>query len=354
MVEYLASRYSLDVIVFREPGAPDPRTAFPQGLVRSLEVIELPYHARNATARVWRNVDRLRRSAPPLVDRFAGFALPLKRRYDLGVVEHFWCAPYVDDLRRFCNRVVLDLHNIESVLLDRCAETESVINRVALKRFARACGKLERELLPEFDELLVTSEADRAHTGRGVVWPNTVPLVPRPARPARDALVFSGNMAYHPNIAAVRFFAAEIWPLIRDSAPGTVWELIGKNPASLGLPADPLVRVTGPVDDAIAALAGARAAVVPLLSGSGTRFKILEAWAAGLPVISTTIGAEGLGAVDGEHLVIHNNPADFANAVKVLLKDTFTAKRIGDSGRQLYESHYTWPVAWKILESTGL
>src|SRR4051794_27203218 len=85
MVEYLASRYSLDVIAFREPGAPDPRAAFPRGLVRSLEVIELPYHARHATARVWRNVDRLRRSAPPLVDRFTGFDLRLRRKYDLGV-----------------------------------------------------------------------------------------------------------------------------------------------------------------------------------------------------------------------------------------------------------------------------
>jgi glycosyltransferase involved in cell wall biosynthesis len=161
-------------------------------------------------------------------------------------------------------------------------------------------------------------------------------------------------MAYHPNIAAVQYFAAEIWPLIRENEPGIVWELIGKNPESLRLPPDPRIRIVGPVEDAVAAMAGARVAVVPILSGSGTRFKILEAWAAGIPVVSTTLGAEGLEATHGEHLLIADDPVSFADAVKVLLKDEAMAHRIGHSGRQLYESAYTWPVAWKILQAAGL
>ena len=100
-------------------------------------------------------------------------------------------------------------------------------------------------------------------------------------------------MAYHPNAAAVQYFAAEIWPLIRENEPEIVWELIGKNPESLRLPPDRRIRIVGPVEDAIAALAGARVAVVPILSGSGTRFKILEAWAAGVPVSLHDTGGRG-------------------------------------------------------------
>lgn len=354
MVEYLASRYELDVITFREPGAPDPREAFPLASFRNFSVIDLPHHSKQAHARVLRNVGRLMRNAPPLVDRFAGFDLPVRGKYDVAVIEHFWCAPYVDHLRGHCSRIVLNLHNVESVLLERCAATESALGGAALRRFARACARLERELLPKFDDLLVCSESDRSQVGRGTVWPNAIGFVSQLRPPRRNAIVFSGNMAYHPNIAAVQYFAAEIWPLIRENEPEIVWELIGKNPESLRLPPDPRMRIVGPVEDAVAAMAGARAAVVPILSGSGTRFKILEAWAAGIPVVSTTLGAEGLQATHGEHLLIADDPVSFADAVKVLLKDEALAHRIGHSGRQLYESAYTWPVAWKILQAAGL
>jgi glycosyltransferase involved in cell wall biosynthesis len=354
MVEYLAQRYELDVIAFREPDAPDPRAAFPVGLVRSIQVVDLPFHARSTPARAWRNLNRLVRDVPPLIDRFSGFDLPITRKYDLAVIEHFWCAPYLDELRRRCDRVVLNLHNIESTLLNRCAETESLAGRMALRRFGSACRTLESELLPRFDNLLVTSESDRRQVGSGIVWPNTIPFKPRPQVPPRPDIVFSGNMAYHPNRAAVRFFAADIWPRVRERAPDLTWRLVGKNPEALGLNTDLTMRVVGPVSDAIAALSGSCVAVVPLLSGSGTRFKILEAWAAGVPVVSTTIGAEGLNAVDGEHLLIADKPDDFANAVLSIVNNHRLAGALADCAREFYESNFTWPIAWKTLEEAGL
>src|ERR1019366_8365820 len=114
----------------------------------------------------------------------------------------------------------------------------------------------------------------------------------------------------HPNIEAVRWFASSIWPRIRERNPGLKWNLIGRNPEAISgiVKSDPSIRVIGPVADAVAAIAAGRVVVVPLLSGSGTRFKILEAWAAGRAVVSTSIGAEGLGARDGEHLLIADDP----------------------------------------------
>ncbi len=354
MLEYLASRYTLDVITFREPDAPDPREHFPPGLAREIYVVDLPNHSKSMSSRALRNLDRMRRNAPPLVDRFAGFSLPIRCKYELAVVEHFWCATYVDALRPHCRRLVLNLHNIESVLLRRCAETESPVARFALRRFSSACHRLESELLPRFDILLVTSEEDRARINGSVVWPNAMPFVPRPQVPRAHEIAFSGNMAYHPNTAAAHFFAKSVWPLLRKQEPELVWRLVGKNPHALKLPRDPRIQATGAIADAIPLIAGTKAAVVPLLSGSGTRFKILEAWAAGTPVISTTIGAEGLDATPGEHLLIADNPSQFANQVLSVLYENGLADRLSKSGRELYESRFTWPVAWKVLESTGL
>jgi polysaccharide biosynthesis protein PslH len=353
ILEYLSSRYTVDVIVFREPGAPHPRGAFPPGLVRDVAVVDLPYHSRSTVARGLRNLRRMLQGVPPLVDRFAGFSLPLNRDYAVGVVEHLWCAPYVDDLRRRCNRVVLNLHNIESVLLERCAGTERMPQRLMFRRFAAACRELERYLLPRFDQLLVTSAADQARVG-GVVCPNTIPFVPLPDRVKREEIVFSGNLAYHPNTSAVAFFAARVWPLLREKHPDLVWKIVGRGQDSLRLPPDHRIHVTGPIADATGCLAESRAAVVPLLSGSGTRFKILESWAAGLPVISTTIGAEGLDAVPGEHLLLADSPVAFAEAITLVLNDFQRADYLGRRGRAFYEANFTWPSAWKRLESAGL
>ena len=108
------------------------------------------------------------------------------------------------------------------------------------------------------------------------------------------------------------------------------------------------------MDDAIAAIAAARVVVVPLLSGSGTRFKILEAWAARRPVVSTTIGAEGLGAGNGGELLIADDPTGFVDAVQGLLDDPGRRAKLGEAGQKFYLDRYTWPVAWKKLAPAGI
>jgi glycosyltransferase involved in cell wall biosynthesis len=164
--------------------------------------------------------------------------------------------------------------------------------------------------------------------------------------------VFTGNLGYQPNIAAVRHFHEAIWPLLRERVPDLVWRIAGKNPQAIAhiVNGDARIHVTGPMDDAIAILAAAKIAVVPLLSGSGTRFKILEAWAAGTPVISTVLGAEGLTYNAGEHLLICEEPREFAEAVAFLLEAPEARAQLGEAGRRLYEARYTWNVAWDTLE----
>jgi len=210
-----------------------------------------------------------------------------------------------------------------------------------------------------FDGILATSEAD-AGLVRGIagdtkvtVYPNALPEVAMPARLEREEIVFSGNLEYPPNIGAIRFFYQGIWPSLRSRWPGLRWKIVGKNPETiLGLVrGDPRIELTGFVEDAIESLSQARVAVVPLLSGSGTRVKILEAWAAGTAVVSTTLGAAGLEGRDGEHLLLADQPDRFADAVSNLLASPIERARIGASGRGLYEQSYTWPVAWRSLSS---
>ena len=212
--------------------------------------------------------------------------------------------------------------------------------------------------MPQFSEVLATSESDAervraiAPGARVVVYPNAIPAVALPARADEEAIAFSGNMEYHPNRGAVQFFRQEVWPRLREEWPRLIWRLIGKNPEAVRqwISGDPRIEATGQVDDAVKELARCRVAVVPLLAASGTRLKILEAWAAGGPVVSTPIGAEGLPGRDGENLLLAEGGAAFALAVSRLLSSSTLRRELGGAGRLLLEREFTWEKAWGKLD----
>ena len=320
-----------------------------------LAAFTLPHHSKSIPARVVRNAWRFLRGVPPLFDRYSGFEAQLEkffdRRYRVAIVEHFWCASYARALRPHCDRMVLDLHNIESELARTHASATRGLTALAGRRFARAYERLERRWIPEFDLVLVASDDDRKRVNHPDVhvFPNALPEIARPQVPESDAIAFSGNLEYHPNIEAVRWFRKHVWPRVRDF---TEWRLIGRNPEAVAkiVAGDDRIRLVGPVDDAVTELARAKIAIVPLLSGSGTRFKILEAWAAARPVVSTPIGAEGLGARPDEHLLIAGDPEKFAAAIVRLLNDAPLRRKLGDAGRALYLDRFTWPAAWRALD----
>src|SRR6185437_6376279 len=189
ILQYLASTRHVDLIVFRQPGAPHPDLHLPPGLARRVSVIDLPFHRKSAGARVLRNAARLARRTPPLVDRFAGFHEEVSEalrghRYGVGVVEHFWCAPYLREIAPHCERTVIDLHNVESALHAGCADTERLSPALAHRWFERASLKLETYWLPRYTDVLVTS-ADDAERVRAIVpsanvriYPNAIPRTP--------------------------------------------------------------------------------------------------------------------------------------------------------------------------------
>ena len=350
LLEYLRSRFEVDVVTFAE-GVP--------GAMR----IALPQHSRWAAAKAWRNARRFALGRPPLLDRYSGFREELRawvagRAYEAAVIEHFWCAPYAEVLRPLARRLVLDLHNTESDLARTFAGMQRWPQSAMHRRFARSYEVLERKWLPCFDAVLTTSEREalavRLLGACAVVYPNTIPCRPVPEVAREEAIIFTGNLEYHPNVSAIRWFAREIWPSIRAWRPGVEWRVVGTNPHAVERELRGLegVRLVGPVEDAIAELARAKVAVVPLRAGSGTRFKILEAWCAGTAVVSTPLGAEGLEVVSGRELAIADAGREFADAVVRLMEDEAEREGLAIRGRELLERSYTNVCGWRRLDES--
>ena len=232
----------------------------------------------------------------------------------------------------------------------------------AHRRFERSCLREEQYWLPRFARLLVTSgeDARRVRVGNPdlpvTVYRNALPMVSVPAIEEEQVIGFSGNFEYHPNIRGVQFLVKEIWPRLAGRFPRLKLRLIGKNPGAVAryLSGVAGIETTGPVEDAIRELAKVQVAVVPLISGSGTRLKILEAWAAARPVVSTTLGAEGLGARHGIDIILADSPEAFVASVTKLLGSKEERLRIGCAARHSYERGFTWETAWKSLGGDGL
>jgi glycosyltransferase involved in cell wall biosynthesis len=353
LIEYFVARdFDVDILTFVSCTAPP-------GKVRDVFCIPLPVNGRSLPARVLRNAGRLLRGVPPLIDRLAGFEASIRgvigwRRYDVAVLEHFWVAPYVDVFKDYAAQVWCDLHNIESRFFSSmAAAANGSMEAWAHNRFAELSRKLEADLLPKFHGLLVCSDSDRDLLGDvpSVVYPNTIGWYERTQAEKTPSIVFSGNMEYHPNQQAVAWFRAQVWPKLRSRFPALRWRLVGMNPDAVRslVCGDSRIELTGAVEDAMSEIAKAQLAVVPLLAGSGTRIKILEAWAAGTPVVSTTIGAEGL----PPSLRIADGAADFERAIVELLNDDGERRRLAEAGRKTYESRFHRQAGWAILDAEG-
>lgn len=270
--------------------------------------------------------------------------------FDRAVCDFLSTAPHFPDLRR----VVLFQHNVETMIWRRHAETASgALRRAYFQLQADRMFAFEKKVCLESGSIIAVSAKDRdtmrdlfgatrvADTPTGV---DTVFFEPQSAPPAAD-LVFTGSMDWMPNIDGAVWFTAAILPLLRQRLPECSLALAGRSPApaveALGK-ADPRIRVTGTVPDIRPWLWGSRVAIVPLRVGGGTRLKIYESMAAGVPVVSTTIGAEGLDYTDGENILIADTPEQFADACHRLLADPDLAARIAANARHLVATRYSW------------
>jgi glycosyltransferase involved in cell wall biosynthesis len=165
-------------------------------------------------------------------------------------------------------------------------------------------------------------------------------------------LVFTGAMDWYPNEDAVLHFLTTTLPEVRRRIPGVTLAVVGRNPSARLRDAGKAVgvEVTGTVPDVRPHVAQAAVCIVPLRIGGGTRLKIFEALAMGKAVVSTTVGAEGLPIVPGEHYVQADGPAEFAQAVVGLLENPDRRRALGGAGRRLVEARYSWETIGRQFE----
>lgn len=259
-------------------------------------------------------------------------------------------------------RMIIDEHNLEYELLERSAEaSESISRRLHYRNEAAALKRAELKILGRADLILMTSEREDELLHRELpqalvrVIPNGVNITAfapderRPKIPGR--VVFTGSMDYHPNEQAVLYFAEYCWPLIRARASEATWHIVGRNPSrSVQKLADRAgVTVTGSVPETQPFIADACVAIAPILVGSGTRLKILEAMAMGTAVVSTSVGCEGLELTPGSDLVVADNPAEFADEVVRLLHNEKARAQIGARGRETVVRQYSWEHVGDLL-----
>ena len=216
---------------------------------------------------------------------------------------------------------------------------------------ARRWRRLQRDAAVRADVTTVCSGDDaerarRAGVPRVEVVPNGYRLVGDPVgRPTvgdPPTVLFAGTLRYPPNADGARFLVDEVGPLLRRLVPAARIRLVGRTtPALAALDDPPRVRVVGPVPEMVDELASADVVVVPLRFGSGTRLKILEAFAHRVPVVSTTLGAEGLGAEDDVHLLLGDTAGELAAACARLLEDEPLRRRLVDRAQGLYRERFS-------------
>ena len=258
--------------------------------------------------------------------------------------------------------IIIDSHDVHYDLARQIAASAASFGRRLHARLN--WRKLQREEIAAYENaegVCVCSLADQqrlakdAPAAKTVIIPNAADverMQPRSSDPAPDAdtVLFFGLLASVPNVDGLLFFIRDIWPRILAARPAAQFIIVGANPApELKALEVPGVTIVGPVDDLRPYLSRAAAVVVPLRLGSGTRLKILESWAMARPVVSTSLGAEGLESVSGKHLLIADDPAEFAAAVVRILNEPELAASLGAAGRALVSESFSWQGTAKSL-----
>jgi polysaccharide biosynthesis protein PslH len=286
-----------------------------------------------------------------------------KRRPDLVHMDSLDLHRWLDDIPRGCP-VVCAHHNIESELLRlRAARIKPKALSLYMDLQADRIERLEKRLCPGFALNAMVSDLDGerlrqlAPGSRTLTVANGVDIEffepPRTDTAVPGRVAFLGPTYMFPNRDGIQFFLAQAWPQVRRSVPEATLHLIGKG-SDLDrdrFEAHPGVVCRGYVTDIRPHMMEASCAIVPLRVGGGTRLKILDAWAMGRAIVSTTIGAEGLSIRDGENILIRDHPEEFAQAVVRVLRDRDLRLALERNARTTAVEVYAWDRIGTVMRS---
>ncbi len=259
---------------------------------------------------------------------------------------------------------VMFTHNVEAEIYERHARVAAGLMRLLWRNQARKMQRFEGETLRRFSRVIAVSKRDASaleqrfglaavdaiDTGVDLAFFTPEPAA-SPPQPDAGLVVFTGVMDSPANVAGIRYLSDKIWPLVLRKRPAARALIVGRNPsAALKAAAPASFTFTGTVDDIRPHVAKGHVVVIPLNVGSGTRIKAFEAMAMGRPIVSTSVGIEGLEVEHDEHLLLADSAPDFASAILKLLADPDLSDRLAKNARRLVEARFSWAQVARQFE----
>jgi sugar transferase (PEP-CTERM/EpsH1 system associated) len=364
----LAQRAELTYVHFTDPGVP-PLTC--RDLPFCHEVVAVPKPLAYGPAQLLQGL--VTRWPLPILNYTSDVMssvverLAARSSYDLIHLDSIHMIRYGHAVASPSAKLIYNWHNIESEAMQRYSKTvTSLPRRWYARETASKLAALEREILRSGFGHIVCSQREKDQL-QGISGKARVAVVENgvdatyfagasDSAEVPNRLVFVGTMDYYPNVEATTSFARNIWPLLRQRWPELELWIVGAKPtpAVTALQEVPGVTVTGTVADIRPFYQKALAAVVPLRTGGGTRLKILEAMAAGVPVISTELGAEGLAVSPGQNILIAgpDESESWVTHLEALTQSSTLRRELTDAALQLTRTRYDWNILGGILADT--
>ena len=364
MLRELHKRHEVHYVAFDDP-------LNPEGLKRSSEYASYSYPVqhkvvpKNSPAFALQLLEGLTSPIPVAGARYRSAAMRntiekvvSANDFDAKVCDFLFPSINIADLRTW----TLFQHNVESVIWERHAQSgKTAAHRAYFKLQAKRMFEWEQKVCRSVSQVIAVSETDEKlmRSRFGIEQVSSVPTgvdVEYFERPKSSSLlydlVFVGSMDWMPNVDGMRWFLAHVFPLIRRQKPDCRLAIVGRNPPQTLLDAakDPHITVTGTVPDVRPFLWQSALSIVPLRVGGGTRLKIFEAMAAGTPVVSTTIGAEGLPVTHGETIRIGDTAEQFATECLNLLAAPKSRQQMAQQAVELVVRNYSWEQVTKGFE----
>lgn len=276
-----------------------------------------------------------------------------ENQYDVVQLETLYLAPYIETIKKHSNAIItMRAHNVEYEIWDRISSnTKFLPKKWYLKYLTSKLKRFELSHLNDYDYLIAVSDRDLKEFKK-LGYKNGAMASPiglnvnnyfniSPKQVVSQDICFIGALDWMPNMEGLLWFLDNVWPQVTEIFPDLKFHVAGRNtPDSLLKMNRKNVIIHGEVDNAIDFISSYNAMIVPLFSGSGMRVKILEGMALGKTVISTTLGMEGIGAEDGQHLLIADTPNSFIEAISTIVNDSNLNATIGANARQFVEDFY--------------
>ncbi|MBD2415147.1 glycosyl transferase family 1 [Nostoc calcicola FACHB-389] len=378
LLKYLSLHNTVTLVTQRESNVTDAELLELRDCVDRLVVFDRPQDSAT-TARILQKIQRFGRfllegTPPSVLNRYSvEMQTWINNWVEAGKCDVITCEHSVNEIyvQPHFQKQLKTIVNVHSSVYATCRKQLAIgiseyairdkINLPLLRRY-------EQNYCAKFSEIVVTTEEDKLQiqqfnpNSKITVIPNGVDLVSfpyRPSDPGGHHLIFIGAMDYLANVDAVCFFSKEVLPEIQKKYPDTNFEIVGSHPAPevLALNQKPGINVTGRVPSMVEYLHKATICVVPMRTGFGIKNKTLEAMAAGIPIVASDRGLEGL-AVDGTNQPLRalraNEPAEYVSAISKLFENPQLRSQLSQNARQLVETEFTWDIAGKSYEQVCL